>query len=116
MSSYAGIVAVEEQLEIPSKAVPAACERKLASAERRLRGAIAREVPRAQLVADAERVRRAHLGVVKARIQAAAFPAELEDVQGEKALDWVRERNAGRGWREASVDEIIARYAAKQRG
>jgi len=114
MSSYAGIVAAEEQLEIPSKAVPAACERKLASAERRLRGAIAREVPRAQLVADAERVRRAHLGVVKARIQAAAFPAELEDVQGEHFL-----RNltaAGRGWREASVDEIIARYAAKQRG
>ena len=34
MSSYAGIVAVEEQLEIPSKAVPAACERKLASAVR----------------------------------------------------------------------------------
>lgn len=101
----------EETLEIPSRSFPGACDRKLASAERRLRGAIAHAAPRARLVADAERVRRAQMGVVKARIHDAAYPAEIEDAQREQYLESLTA--VDRRWRALPVDDIIARYSAK---
>lgn len=111
MSGYTAIVTRDGPLEIPSRSFPGACDRKLASAERRLRGAIAHAVPHSRLVAEAERVRRAHLGVVKARIHDAAFPTEIDDVQREHYLASLTA--AGRRWTELPVDEIIARYSAE---
>jgi hypothetical protein len=92
-----------------TKRVPASCERKLASAERRLTGAIAHAEPRARLVADAERVRRAQLGVIKARTRVADIPTVHEDAQAVRHL--ANLEAAARTWQAVSVDEIIARYA-----
>jgi hypothetical protein len=110
-SRYTEIVPGEETLEIPSRSFPGACDRKLAGAERRLRGAIAHAAPRARLVAEAERVRRAHMGVVKARIHDAAFPTETEDAEGQHYV--ARLTAAGRRWMALPVEAIIARYSAK---
>lgn len=88
---------------------PASCERKLASAERRLLGAIARTEPGARLVACAERVRRAHLGVIKARLRIADVPTEHGD--DELRRKTAKLKAAARSWQALSVDEIVVLYA-----
>jgi hypothetical protein len=93
-----------------NKHVPASCDRKLSSAERRLVGAIARAEPRARLVADAERVRRAQLGVIKARERVANIPTAHEDAQLVRHV--ANLEAAARTWQALSVDDIVARYAA----
>lgn len=92
------------------KSVPGSCYRKLESAERRLVGAITHAEPRVRLVAIAERVRRAQLGVTKALTRAASVPTELDDSQ--RAHQLVNLDEAAGSWEEMSVDDIIARYAA----
>ena len=91
-----------------SHRLPASCERKLASAERRLLGAIAHDEPPARVVADAERVRRARLGVIKARMWVADIPTPQEDARLAQSLR--KFKAAARAWQCLSVDEIIALY------
>src|SRR5262249_53491939 len=97
---------------LESKRVPASCERKLSSAERRLVGAIAHAEPRARLVADAERVRRAQLGVIKARARVADIPTPHEDAQLARHLGNLEA--AARSWQALTVDEIIAQHAGRR--
>jgi hypothetical protein len=93
------------------KSVPASCYRKLQAAERRLEGAIAHDEPRPTLVAAAERVRRAQLGVIKARARAASMPTELDDAPRTQHL--ANLEASARSWQLMPADELVARYAAR---
>jgi len=60
-------------------------------------------------VANAERVRRAQLGVIKAHERIMNRPTAHEDAQLTRQV--AKLEAAARTWQELSVDEIVARYA-----
>lgn len=91
------------------KAVPRASKLVLEGAERRLLGSIKHGEPRARLIANAERVRKAQLGCLKASDLAVALPTDVDDEGIERRRANLAEATSA--GEQMPVDEIIDFYA-----
>lgn len=88
--------------------VPQSSQNVLESAERRLVAALKHQEPRPRLIADAERVRRAQLGCIKAQDRAFDIPTDHGDpVLARRRADLAAAKVR---WTAATVDEILACY------
>ena len=91
------------------KSVPRASRGVLERAERRLRGSIKHQEPRARLIANAERVRQAQLGCLKANDLSVALPTDVDDEGIQRRRANLAEATSV--WEQMSVDRIIELYA-----
>lgn len=80
----------------------------LESAERRLLGSIKHGDARPKLLVNAERVRQAQLGCLKALDLAAELPTDVDDDQRSRHRENLMQATAA--WEVISVDDIIAFY------
>ena len=105
--------AFRQWLATQPRAVPESSKGVLERAERRLIGSIKHEEPRARLIANAERVRRAQLGCLKARDLAAALPTDVDDEGRRRYRDNIAAATSA--WKTTPADKIIELYAKKVR-
>lgn len=100
-----------EWLATRPKTVPRSRKRVLESAERRLLGSIKHGDARPKLFVNAERVRQAQLGCLKAMDLAAELPTDVDDDQRRRHRENLAQATAG--WDTISVDDIIAFYSQR---
>jgi hypothetical protein len=101
--------AYEQWLAARPKTVPRSRRRVLEGAERRLLGSIKHGDAHTKLVVNAERVRQAQLGCLKAMELAIELPTDVDDEQMRRQRSNLAQATAA--WEAISVDDIIASYA-----